>query len=134
MSNLNTKYHILVVEDHHLNRRLADMFLTKLNCRQSFCENGEEAVKLVQQENFDLILMDINMPVMDGQTAMKAIRAMPNEKSKIPIVAHSADASRENREQSIISGANAFMPKPVEFVSFQNVIMTLLKSTSLRKY
>jgi CheY-like chemotaxis protein len=120
------RHRILVVEDHHLNRRLAGLFLTKMNCQQEFCCNGLEALNLVQQEPFDLILMDVNMPVMDGLAATRAIRALQSTVSKIPIVIYSADVRRENRESSILAGASVFMPKPVDFQSFRSLLTSLL--------
>ena len=119
-------HRVLVVEDHHLNRRLAGLFLSKMNCHQTYCDDGLKALNLVQEEEFDLVLMDVNMPVMDGLTATRAIRALQSRSSKVPIVAYSADVTRENRELSMIAGANAFLPKPVDFHSFRSVVQGLL--------
>jgi len=119
-------HRVLIVDDHLINRKLAAFFLSKMNCLQAVCDNGLKALNMVQEEPFDLVLMDVNMPVMDGLTATRAIRALQSRAAAVPIVVYSADVTRENRESSLLAGANVFLPKPVDFHNFRTVIQRLL--------
>jgi signal transduction histidine kinase/ActR/RegA family two-component response regulator len=106
--------HILVVEDNMVNQKLIGILLEGLGYLVTFSEDGQLALERVQQESFDLILMDINMPVMDGLTATRAIRALPISMACVPIIVLTADVMNESREQSLAAGANDFLSKPVQ--------------------
>ena len=97
---------ILLVEDHPLNRKLTAAQLKKLGHRSSFAQDGRECLQLLKRENFDLILMNLQMPVMDGYEAARRIR-------QLPIIAISADASRLAQERCMIAGINDFYTKPI---------------------
>ena len=105
---------VLVVEDHPINQKLLGVLLSRIGCHITYCENGKMAVDLIQKESFHLILMDVNMPVMDGFTATRLIRAMPEPASKTPIVVLTADVMNESSRQAIEAGANAFVSKPIK--------------------
>lgn len=101
---------ILVVEDNELNRFLAVTVLKKWNASIHIAENGEEALDVIRNKEIDLILMDIQMPVMDGVAAAKAIR---NElKSNVPIVALTANALESEKEKCWQAGMNEYITKP----------------------
>jgi signal transduction histidine kinase/ActR/RegA family two-component response regulator len=118
---------ILVVEDHPINQKLLGVLLSRMGCQITYCENGQLAVDMIQKESFHLILMDINMPVMDGYTATRLIRAMPEPASRTPIVVLTADVMNDSSKQAIEAGANAFVSKPIKADQLSEII---LKHTS----
>jgi signal transduction histidine kinase/ActR/RegA family two-component response regulator len=114
--------HVLVVEDHPINQKLVGVLLARMGCKISFCENGQLAVDQVRQTGFDLILMDVNMPVLDGLAATRQIRALPGSGAKTPIVVVTADVMNEAREQSLAAGANDFISKPLQIQQLREVV------------
>ncbi len=113
---------VLVVEDHPINQKLVGVLLTRMGCVVSFCENGQLAVDEVQHKPFELILMDVNMPVLDGLTATRRIRALPGNESQTPIVVVTADVMNEAKEQSLAAGANDFISKPLQIHLLREVV------------
>ncbi|QPF73544.1 response regulator [Roseateles sp. DAIF2] len=105
---------ILVAEDHVTNRHYLEAVLERLGHHAVFCENGFEALQRLSLQDFDLVLMDLHMPVMDGYEACRAMRALPGAKARVPIVALSADAFEESRERALQAGMADFLAKPVE--------------------
>jgi signal transduction histidine kinase/ActR/RegA family two-component response regulator len=119
---------VLVVEDHPVNSKFVGVLLNRMGCETVFCEDGQQALNKVHEEMFDLILMDINMPVMDGLTATRAIRAMPEPISRVPIIVLTADVMNEAREQALAAGATDFLTKPVQIAQFRATLQSHLKS------
>ena len=117
-----TTMRILVVEDHPINQKLVGVLLGRMGCAISYCENGQLALDLVQREGFDLILMDVNMPVMDGLTATRLIRALPGEVAQIPIVVLTADVMNDASVRALKAGANDFASKPVKVEQLRAII------------
>lgn len=115
--------HVLVVEDHPINQKLVGVLLGRMGCHISYCENGQLAVEQVQREAFDLILMDVNMPVMDGLTATRLIRALPGPVAHTPIVVLTADVMNEASAQAMDAGANDFISKPLRVEHLRTVIL-----------
>jgi PAS domain S-box-containing protein len=110
-SSLNLEnVRILVAEDNELNILLITSILSKENIPHEIAKNGEEVLQKLQQSSFDVILMDVQMPVMDGITATGKIRT--ELKSAIPIIALSANATTDDTKRYIASGMNAHVPKP----------------------
>ncbi|WP_417910718.1 CBS domain-containing protein [Candidatus Electronema sp. PJ] len=105
--------HILLVEDNAINQQVAMELLTQECFRVDLAENGEQALDLLQPGRYDLVLMDIQMPVMDGYQATTAIRRQ-SEYDSLPILAMSANAMRHDREQCRAVGMNDHIPKPVD--------------------
>jgi PAS domain S-box-containing protein len=103
---------VLLVEDNEVNRFLATELLTDLGIQVSIAFNGRECVDRVKAEPFDLVLMDIQMPVMDGLTATKLLRADSRFHS-LPIVAMTAHAMSGDRERSVEAGLNDHLTKPI---------------------
>jgi len=101
---------ILVAEDNELNRLLITSVLNKEKIFHRIAENGRQAIEFLQNDHYDLILMDIQMPEMDGISATKEIRELLN--STIPIVALSANASADDTRKYLAVGMNAHVPKP----------------------
>ena len=113
---------VLVVEDHPINQKLVGLLLARMDCQIDFCENGQLAVERVQQEVFHLILMDVNMPVMDGLTATRLIRALPGTVARTPIVVVTADVMNEARDHALLAGANDFISKPLNVEQLRGIV------------
>ena len=119
---------ILVVEDHPINQKLVGVLLGRMGCDLTFCENGQMAVDRVQQEVFDMVLMDVNMPVMDGLSATRLIRALPGPVARIPIVVFTADVMNDANEQAMAAGANDFITKPVKIEELRALVQKYASS------
>ena len=106
---------VLLVEDMEMNQILASTILNEMGCEVEVADNGQIAIEKVQKSNYDVILMDIQMPVMNGYEAATAIRALPDERyKKVPIIAMTANAFDEDRQRAIESGMNGHLGKPIE--------------------
>ena len=109
--------HILLVEDNELNREIAQEILREYGFQVDTAENGEVAVEKVSAAapgSYDLVLMDVQMPVMDGYTATRQIRALADPAlAKIPILAMTANAFDEDRRNALESGMTGFLSKPI---------------------
>ncbi|WP_169208540.1 response regulator [Aromatoleum petrolei] len=104
---------LLLVEDNELNQEVASELLGAAGFRVDIAANGEEAVQRVQQASYDLVLMDMQMPVMDGVTATRAIRRLP-ACADLPVVAMTANAMAGDREQCVQAGMNDHIAKPIQ--------------------
>ena len=105
---------VLVAEDHPINRQVLGALLERLGHRAHFVGDGEAAVQAVQQQRFDLVLMDLHMPSLDGIEATRLIRALPDRNAAtVPIVALTADAFTDTRDRCLLVGMNGFLTKPV---------------------
>ena len=104
---------LLLAEDNLINQKVALHLLGRLGYSVDLAQNGAEAVEMVQKRNYHLILMDCQMPVMDGFQATKAIRALGPPLSRIPIVAVTANALAGERERCLAAGMDDYVPKPV---------------------
>ncbi len=103
---------ILLVEDNEINRLVGRGLLVKMGARVTIAEDGESALAILEQEDFDAILMDIQMPRMDGISATRALRAQ-DRFARIPIIAMTAHAFPEEREKCLAAGMNDLITKPV---------------------
>ena len=113
--------HILLVDDNELNLVVAKELLKPLRMQIDTAENGLQAVKMVRGSQYDLVLMDHMMPVMDGIEAAKAIRALPEDKyQKLPIIALTANAMVDARKEFLNAGMNGFVAKPIDFARICN--------------
>jgi signal transduction histidine kinase/DNA-binding response OmpR family regulator/HPt (histidine-containing phosphotransfer) domain-containing protein len=104
---------ILVVDDVELNRMVALAFLRQAGLDGDTAVNGQEAVKKIRQNNYDLVLMDIQMPIMDGLAATRMLRSEP-QFALLPIVAMTAHAMSGDRERSLGAGMNDHLVKPID--------------------
>jgi CheY-like chemotaxis protein len=105
---------ILVAEDTDLVRTLIFKLLTRRGYRADLVCNGRQAVEAVQKKSYHLVLMDVQMPEMDGITATKMIRALSGPERKVPIVALTAFALDGQREVCLTAGMNCFLTKPIQ--------------------
>jgi len=105
---------VLAAEDHAVNRRILGLFLEPLGCRLTLAENGRDAVQTADVEVFDVILMDMQMPVMDGLEAARTIRAGKGPNARTPIVALTANALDHHRAAWAAVGVEAFLTKPID--------------------
>jgi signal transduction histidine kinase/CheY-like chemotaxis protein len=123
-SNATTLGKILVVEDTPVNQKLAKYSLTKMGFDVEIADNGEIGLSMRKSTNYDLIFMDLQMPVMDGLTATKAIRTYEREHclEPVPIVAMTAHVLDSERNACKDAGMNDFLVKPVAFKEFEKIL------------
>jgi len=105
---------ILLVEDSPTNQMVATAFLKGAGCQVDVAANGLEAIEAARTLPYDLVLMDIAMPEMDGLTATRALRALPPPAGTLPIVAMTANAMEGDRERCLAAGMNDHVAKPVD--------------------
>jgi signal transduction histidine kinase/ActR/RegA family two-component response regulator len=112
----NRSRRVLVVEDNPVNQQVARHMLTRLGHTVDVAEHGKEAIAALREQQYDLVLMDCQMPVMDGYEATRQIRdpGSPVLDHDIPIVAMTANAFAEDRERCLAAGMNDFLAKPVD--------------------
>lgn len=103
---------VLLAEDVMVNQLIATELLERMGCAVDLAQNGQEAVDAMRARDYDLVLMDVHMPVMDGLEAARAIRALDGRRAKVPIVALTADAIAGVREQYLAAGMDDFLSKP----------------------
>jgi CheY-like chemotaxis protein len=117
---------VLLAEDNSTNRFVAKTFLEKKGYTVHCANNGTEALELFGKREFDIILMDIMMPVMDGMEATRRIRSgHAGRNASIPIIALTACAMKGDRERFLRHGMDEYMSKPVDFRSLFDVIERL---------
>jgi signal transduction histidine kinase/DNA-binding response OmpR family regulator len=122
---------VLVAEDHPVNRQYMEAVLTSMGHRVQFAHDGEQAAKAAREGTFDLVLMDLHMPVMDGLEATRAIRELPDARAAtVPIVALTADAYPETRNRCLTAGMNDYLTKPVSPQSLASCIRRLFGSSA----
>ncbi|MCB1734374.1 MAG: response regulator [Gammaproteobacteria bacterium] len=115
--------HLLLVEDNKVNQMVARAKLEMLGHQVVLAENGAEAVEAVVSGRFDLVLMDVQMPVMDGVEATRRIRELPDrEKSGVIIIALTANAMKGDEERFLKAGMNDYLTKPIDSSALQNVL------------
>ncbi len=112
--DLQARPHVLIADDNATNRVVAQALCEMFGCTSETVEDGQEALEAVQVRPFDLILMDIKMPRMDGVQATQAIRALPGDSRNIPIVALTANADPEDAKHYLAVGMAAVVEKPIK--------------------
>lgn len=120
---------ILLVEDNEINLELAKELLTSQGLDVTVARNGLEAIQKLQEATFDGVLMDCQMPVMDGYTATRQIRQQAGFQ-QLPIIAMTANTMEGDREKAIASGMNDHIPKPLDVVEMFNTIARWIKNPS----
>jgi len=115
---------LLVAEDNPLNQEITKGILESLGNQVTLVENGQEAIQLFEEKDFDLIFMDIQMPVMNGFEATKHIRASKNPRAQtIPIIAMTAHAMSGDREKSLEAGMDEHVAKPINIAALKETLM-----------
>ena len=125
---------ILVVEDNEINLRMVTKVLLNAGHEVTIARDGEEAVRLFQDKSFDLVLMDVNLPVLDGLTATERIRSL-EEQSEIrtPIVAVTAFAMPEDKDRCLDAGMDVYLSKPIKPAVLLETIATLTSRESMKR-
>jgi len=118
--------HVLVADDNAANRFVAGKLLEMFGCTAEMVENGCEAVAAVAARPFDLVLMDIKMPVMDGVQATRAIRALPAPAGALPILALTANADERDERDYVAAGMNGVAQKPIQPDALLNAIRLVM--------
>ncbi len=113
---------ILVAEDNKINQMVISAMLLKMGHQIDMASNGTDAIAAIQKNDYDLVLMDIQMPEMDGITATKKIREIPGVAAKIPIIALTANAMQGDREYYLQAGMNDYVSKPISMDSLSRAI------------
>jgi two-component system sensor histidine kinase/response regulator len=113
--------HVLLVEDNFVNQKVAVRFLERLGCTVEVASHGADGVAACQHRHFDIVLMDLQMPVMDGMTATRRIREWETT-GHIPIIALTANAMTGDRELCEAAGMDGYLTKPIEVERLRNVL------------
>jgi CheY-like chemotaxis protein len=112
-SSSQNRGRVLIVEDNPINQRVAVILANKLGFVADVASDGSEALTMVRDHDYTLILMDCQMPVMDGFEATKAIRALKTPVSQVPIIAVTANVMEGQRDKCLAAGMNDYLPKPI---------------------
>ena len=121
---MGERLNILLVEDNILNQRIVTFSLKKFNYEVVIANNGVEALEKFNGHKFDVILMDIMMPVMDGLTATKEIRSIKrDDAAQIPIIAMTANAFEEDAKKCFAAGMNAHLAKPFQIDKVEKTLV-----------
>jgi PAS domain S-box-containing protein len=115
------RMHVLLVEDHLINQRLATVLIERDGHAVQVANDGQEALDLLAKHPFDLVLMDMMMPVMDGLEATRQLRAR-EQGPRMPVVAMTANAMQSDRERCLAAGMDDFISKPIEFSELRRVL------------
>ena len=118
---------ILLAEDNKINQKVALKQLEKFGYQADTAITGKEVIRALEKQSYDLILMDVQMPEMDGYEATQKIRAMDNNRKDIPIIAMTANAMKGDREKCLEAGMNDYITKPVKPQNLLKAITTWVK-------
>ena len=113
---------ILLVEDNVINAKVATIILQRLGHNVDTANNGREAVTAYSSGDYDLILMDMQMPVMDGLEATRQIRQLEDNEKWTPIIALTANALKDDVERCVAAGMDAHLGKPINLEELQAVL------------
>lgn len=106
---------IIIAEDSSVIQNLVKKILQQINYDVTTVKNGRQVLDLVEREAYDLVLMDINMPVMNGMECSQEIRKIDKDWKNIPIIAVTGNAANHTPEQFKEAGINAYLPKPIDY-------------------
>ncbi|WP_367914554.1 response regulator [Leadbetterella sp. DM7] len=121
-----TPNRVLIAEDSSVIQNLVKKILEFQNFEITAVKNGEQVLQMLQKEHFDIILLDINMPVMDGMESVKAIRALADkDKARVPVVAITGNARNYSEEEFKEAGFNEVLMKPLNFDKLVMVVKEL---------
>ncbi len=124
--------HLLLVEDNAVNQKVAQRYLEKLGITCDVATNGREAIDAWQKGSYDLILMDCQMPVMDGFEATRGIRKLERHGKRVPIIALTANALASDRDNCLAAGMDEHLAKPMEFERLETCLAQFLASRAPR--
>jgi len=130
-ANIQLCGRILVVEDHLVNQKLLAYQLREMGLQSALAVNGTQALDMLATDNFDLVLMDWQMPEMDGLAATRLIRKLPTDVRHIPIIALTANANAGFREACLAAGANDYLSKPYSEAALAALLMQWLPQSGM---
>jgi two-component system sensor histidine kinase RpfC len=130
----HAQYNILVAEDNPTNSKVIQKILQRAGHLCTLVQNGEEALDLLSQQDFDLIVFDMNMPVMNGLDATKAYRFMRPADMRAPVIMFSADVTTEAKEECLRGGVDEFLPKPIQVNLFLETLERLVKKSLVGRH
>jgi CheY-like chemotaxis protein len=113
---------VLIAEDSLVNQKLAVAMLNKMGHETTIANNGKEALEWLGSTEFDVVLMDIQMPVMDGLEAAVLLRSQPGKRD-LPIIALTANAMRGDREACLAVGMDSYLSKPIRYQDLSDMIV-----------
>jgi CheY-like chemotaxis protein len=113
---------VLVADDHPVNAKYLSILLARMGHAASSCANGAEVLECLRTQTFDLILMDLHMPIMDGITATRAVRQLKGPAAATKIIMISADILNDTRQSALEAGVDGFVAKPVQEVSLRKAL------------
>jgi CheY-like chemotaxis protein len=113
---------VLLAEDNEINQRIVMRLLEKVGCHAERVANGREAVEALGRNTFDLVLMDVQMPEMDGFAATEEIRRREAGRRRTPIAAMTANAMTGDREKCLAAGMDDYISKPVRLENLQRML------------
>ena len=121
---------LLLVEDNKVNQMVCLRILSRMDLSADLACNGAEALEMIDQDDYDIILMDCQMPVMDGFQATRHLRELPGAKSRIPVIAITANALAGDRQKCLHAGMSDYLSKPIKV----DELKTLIEKWSSRKH
>ena len=124
----NQNLRLLLVDDHPINRQVAALFLRPFNMRLVEATNGKEALAALEREPFDMVLLDVHMPIMDGTETIRRIRASNEPWKDIPVIALTADAMSGDKERYLGMGMDGYLSKPI---AERDLIIEITRARSL---
>ena len=122
-------FRILLAEDVKLNQILTQKLLARSGFLIDIVENGEQAVEAVTRNDYDVVLMDVQMPEVDGIEATRRIRALPSAKNRVPIIALTAQAEINTEDDLRAAGMDDYVSKPINF----DILFTKLSTLAARR-
>jgi len=125
-TDIGASLHVLIVDDHAINRRAIQVILQAIDCRMTMAENGLAALSLCQAQRFDVIFMDIRMPELDGRETTRRLRNGGGVNADVPIIAVTADNAAEDVQACLSAGMNCFVSKPLTPTSLLNALQDTL--------
>lgn len=123
---MSQKPRILLVEDDKINQKVASMMLQTINCEFEICDNGKQALERIVNKHYDLLLLDLGLPDLDGYEVTRQIRKSENENTHLPIVAITAFVSENELNKCFAVGMDDIVIKPVKRDHLQQTIATNL--------
>lgn len=108
---------VLFIEDNEVNRRLVGAMLRAVGVEMDEAPDGPTGLQMISDHAYDLVLMDLRMPGMDGVTAIRHLRARPDAKAELPVIVVTADAGRDVEAECLAAGADGVLVKPVSMTA-----------------
>lgn len=126
--DITAQHAVLVVDDNPINRKVASALLSKLGCRVDLAENGRVAAEKCRNGRYSLILMDCQMPVMDGYAAAQHIRLIEDHGTRVPIIGVSASTEEDTQLRCLNAGMDGYIPKPITLSSLETLLGNTIAS------